>query len=125
MPISCVNYLKVPGRNGKTERLIRPIKTVDDWSRATGADRVPAVPLLKDFAKSRLQFPALVLDVVEIDRDEADFLERRLAGRRRHVDTRRVDATVDDDLLGLRRDHELGKRLSGVEILGTLEHAGR
>src|SRR5262249_54979339 len=127
MPVPGVSYLNVPARNSKTQRLIRQIKAVDYLSR-----RLPARdngraggPVREDFPKSRLQLPPLVLDVVEIDGDEADLLERRLPGRRRHVDARRMDAAVDDDPLGFRRDHELRERLSGVRVPGALEHCRR
>src|SRR5262249_42645030 len=43
-PFGDGSYLKVPGWNGKTERLIRRIKPVDDWSRTTAGSGVPAGP---------------------------------------------------------------------------------
>src|SRR5262245_43441748 len=71
---------------------------------------------LKYFGESRLELAPTLLDQVEVDGKEFHLAQRRLAGRRRDVDARGVDAALRDHLLRRRRDHELREQLGRVGI---------
>src|SRR5262245_66529795 len=80
---------------------------------------------LKYFGESRLELAPPLLDQIEVDGQELHLAQRRLAGRRRDVDARGVDAALRDHLLRRRRDHELREQLGGVGVERALDQSGR
>src|SRR5262249_32633623 len=81
--------------------------------------------LLKYLIEPRLDVTVVLLDVVKVDGQRLDGGERREAGRWRHVGAGRVDAGGGDQVLRLRRDHELSEKFGRVWTPRPLDDGGR
>src|SRR5215831_4988739 len=94
-PLSGASLLMARAADGKPQSPQHTSGQRDDGGRGAAVERAS----LKYFGESRLELAPLLLDQIEVDGQEPYLAQRRLAGRRRDVDARGVDAALRDHLL--------------------------